>query len=441
MSGTRDLGSISTRLSRIAEKARTVPGRALVSLHHYIDRYWLAEAHGRTRKDGAVGIDGATAASYEQEREENLASLLERFKSGRYRAPAVRRAWIPKGDGRKLRPIGIPTYEDKVLQRAVVMLLEAIYEEDFLDCSYGYRQGRSAHDALKALRDRLMELGGGHVLEVDIQNFYEELDHGHLRTFLDLRVRDGVIRRAIDKWLKAGVMSEGQVLRRTEGTPQGGVISPLLANLYLHYVVDEWFETEVRLRLRGAGFLVRFADDMVIVCEHEEDALRVQEAIGKRLERFGLRVHPEKTRVVRYRRPPYRGQPPGSQGPGSFDFLGFTHYWGRSRKGNWTVRVRTAKDRMRRTLKRCAQWCRKHRHEPVWRQSQRLNRALCGHAAYYGVTTNSASLSQLYHRVRRIWHKWLARRSQKGMTWDRFLKVTRRCPLHRPRIVHRYASA
>jgi len=439
MSRTLDLGSISTRLRRIAEKARTVPGRALVSLHHYIDRYWLEEAHGRTRKDGAVGVDGQTAAEYEQELGENLVSLLERFKSGRYRAPAVRRAWIPKGDGEKKRPIGIPTYEDKVLQRAVTMVLEAIYEQDFLDCSYGYRRGRSVHGALKSLWDQLMELHGGFVLEVDIQNFFEELDHGHLRAFLDRRVRDGVIRRVIDKWLKAGVMEEGQLLRRTEGTPQGGVISPLLANIYLHYVVDEWFETEVRPRLRGRGFLVRYADDVVIVVEQEEDSRRVLEALKKRIARFGLRVHPDKTRVVRFHRPPYRGKPPRERRPGSFDFGGFTHYWGRSRKGNWTVRVRTAKDRMRRVLKRCAQWCRKHRHEPVWWQSQKLNQALRGHAAHYGVTTNSASLGQLRYLVERIWHQWLARRSQKGMSWARFKKVTSRCPLIRPRIVHQYA--
>jgi len=416
-----------------------VPDRALISLHHYIDRYWLMEAHGQTRKDGARGIDGVTAAEYEEDLGENLASLLERFKSGHYRAPAVRRAWIPKGDGKR-RPIGIPTYEDKVLQRAVTMLLEAIYEEDFKDSSWGYRRGRSAHGALKSLRDQLMELHGGYVLEVDIQNFFEELDHSHLRSFLDRRVRDGVIRRMIDKWLKAGVMSEGQVLRRTEGTPQGGVISPLLANIYLHYVLDEWFEAEVQPRLRGAGFLVRFADDVIIVCEHESDARRVQEAMTKRLERFGLRVHPQKTRLVRFRRPPYRGLPPGSEGPGSFDFLGFTHYWGRSRKGNWTVRVRTAKDRMRRALKRCAEWCRRHRHAPVRWQSQQLNRALQGHAAYFGITMNSDSLDRLYYRTRRIWHKWLARRSQRGMTWPRFEKVTSRCPLVRPRIVHRYAD-
>lgn len=440
MSRTRDLGSISTRLNRIAEKARTVPGRALVSLHHYIDRYWLTEAHSRTRKDGAVGIDGVTGAEYEEKLGENLDDLLERFKSGRYRAPAVRRAWVPKGDGRKQRPIGIPTYEDKVLQRAVAMVLEAIYEEDFMDFSYGYRRGRSAHDALKFLRDQLMERHGGYVLEVDIQNFFEELDHGHLRAFLDERVRDGVIRRAIDKWLKAGVMDEGQMLQRTTGTPQGGVISPLLANIYLHHVVDVWFEAEVRPRLRGAGFLVRFADDVVIVCEREEDTQRVLCALKKRLERFGLRTHPEKTRVVRFQRPPYRGKPTRDEGPGSFDFLGFTHIWGRSRKGNWTVRVRTAKDRMRRILKRCARWCRKHRHEPVWWQSQQLNRALRGFAAYFGVTTNSESLKQLHYRVERIWHKWLARRSQRGMTWARFQKATKRCPLLRPRIVHRYTD-
>ncbi|HVS15289.1 MAG TPA: group II intron reverse transcriptase/maturase [Thermoanaerobaculia bacterium] len=440
MSRTQDLGSISTRLRAIAEKARRVPGRALISLHHYIDVYWLHEAHGRTRKDGAVGVDRVTAEEYGRDLEMNLRSLLERLKSGRYRAPNVRRAWIPKADGRR-RPIGIPTFEDKVLQRAVAMVLEAVYEEDFVDFSYGFRPGRSAHDALRALRDGLMAMGGGWVLEVDIQNFFEELDPAHLRSFLDRRVRDGVLRRTIDKWLKAGVLEEAQVRRREKGTPQGGVISPLLANIYLHYVVDEWYTGEVRAGLEGESLMVRYADDLVMAFAREEDAQRVRAELEERLARFGLRLHPTKTRIVPFRRPPYRDDPHGGDRPGGFDFLGFTHVWGRSRRGNWVIRQQTARDRQRAALKRLALWCREHRHRPVWWQRERISKSLQGHYAYYGITGNYRALWRLLREVERTWQKWLARRSQRGLPWERYRRVILgRYPLPAPRIVHRYAG-
>ena len=242
MQGTQSPSSVSTKLQRIAEVAREKPGEALTALGHHIDIDFLKEAYRRTRKDGAPGVDGQRAEEYAQRLDENLQSLLDRFKSGTYRAPPVRRVHIPKGDGTKTRPIGIPTFEDKVLQRAVTMVLEAIYEQEFLDCSYGFRPGRSAHEALQVLWDGLMKMHGGWVLEVDIQGFFDSLVHGHLRSFLDQRVRDGVLRRAIDKWLKAGVLEEGSITRPSDGTPQGGVISPLLANVYLHEVLDEWFE-------------------------------------------------------------------------------------------------------------------------------------------------------------------------------------------------------
>lgn len=255
MAGTPNLESVSTRLQRIAQLAQEDRSRSLVSLAHHIDRDLLRRAYGRTRKDGAPGVDGQTAAAYEENLEENLQSLLDRFKSGVYKAPPVRRVYIPKGDDpTKKRPIGVPTFEDKVLQRAVAMVLEAVYEQDFLDCSYGCRPGRSAHHAIRDLRKGLMAMGGGWVLEADIQSYYDNLDHGHLRSFLDQRVRDGVIRRAIDKWLKAGVMEEGNLRHPATGTPQGGVISPLLSNIYLHEVLDVWFETAVKPRLAGGSF-------------------------------------------------------------------------------------------------------------------------------------------------------------------------------------------
>ncbi len=386
MTGSPNLGSISTRLRRIAQLAREDRERSFLSLAHHIDEFWLYEAYSRTRKDGAAGIDGQTAKDYEQNLGENLRSLVGRFKSGLYRAPPVRRVEIAKEDGSS-RPIGIPTFEDKVLQRAVAMVLEAVYEEDFLDCSYGFRPGRSAHDALRVVRQELSELGGGWVLEVDIRSFFDEVDHDHLRAFLDRRVRDGVIRRAIGKWLQAGVMQEGRLRHPEMGTPQGGVISPLLANIYLHEVVDCWFADKVQPRLRGRARLVRYADDLVIVFGEEADARRVGEVLSKRLARFGLRLHPEKTRLVPFRRPPWGSDGSGPDGPGTFDFLGFTHFWGKGRqRGSWAVKRSTAASRFARSMNRMRERCRLRRHDPVTEQQRQLSRALRGHYGYYGIT-------------------------------------------------------
>ena len=296
MANTPRLDSVSTKRQRIAELARDAPEMVFTSLAHHIDMHVLRVAYAATRKDGAVGLDGQTAADYAVHLEANLQSLLDRFKSGQYVAPPVRRVHIPKGDGRKTRPIGIPTFEDKVLQRAVVMVLESVYEQDFRDCSFGFRPGRSAHQALQHLWERTMVMGGGWVIDLDIQGFFDVLDHSHLRGFLDRRVRDGVLRRAIDKWLKAGVLEDGRVSRSVLGTPQGGVVSPLLANIYLHHVLDVWFTTEVQPRLRGRSVLVRYADDVVIVLEQESDAHRVWDVLPKRLGRFGLTMHPVKSR-------------------------------------------------------------------------------------------------------------------------------------------------
>jgi group II intron reverse transcriptase/maturase len=411
--------------------------RSFLSLAHYIDEYWLQEAYSRTRKDGAVGVDGTTAEQYGEDLRDNLRSLLDRFKSGRYQAPPVKRVHIPKGTGSETRPIGIPSFEDKVLQRAVAMVLEAIYEEDFLSCSYGFRPGRSAHDALRDLWRESMGMGGGWVLEVDIRSFFDELDHDHLRTFLDRRVRDGVIRRAIGKWLQAGVLEEGRLRHPVTGTPQGGVISPLLANIYLHEVVDRWFEEEVQPRLGGRAVLIRYADDFVIVFAEERDARRVEAVLPKRLARFGLRLHPEKTRLVHFQMPREKAKSPQSEGPGAFTFLGFTHYWGKSRKGNWVVKRKTAASRFTRSMVRVRQWCRRCRHEPVPWQQRRLSSVLRGHYAYYGITGNYRALDNFHRQVTREWRKWLNRRSQKArMTWKRFNRLSGTYPLPRPRIVH-----
>jgi group II intron reverse transcriptase/maturase len=413
----------------------------LSTLAHHIDLDFLRAAYGGVRKDGAPGVDGETAASYAEALEENLQDLLDRFKSGRYQAPPVKRAHIPKGEG-KTRPIGIPTFEDKVLQTAVKRVLEAVYEQDFLACSYGFRPGRSAHQALDALWKGLMNGGGGWVLDVDIRSFFDTLDHAHLRGFLDQRVRDGVLRRMIDKWLKAGVLEEGALSYPEEGTPQGGVISPLLANVYLHHVLDRWFEEEVRPRLRGWAFLVRFADDFVIVCVREDDARRILEVLAKRFGRFGLSLHPDKTRLVRFVRPDRAWESGGGPKSESFNLLGFTHYWTRSRRGAWVVKRKTAKDRLRRAVKRISQWCRENRHRQVAWQREELERKLKGHYTYYGISGNFKALARFLRQAERAWQRWLNRRSQKrAMPWERFQRLLERYPLPRPRIRHRACAA
>jgi group II intron reverse transcriptase/maturase len=416
--------------------ARTHPQWAFTSLAHHIDLAWLQAAWQRTRKDGAPGIDGCDAQQYAAALDANLADLLERAKSGTYRAPAVRRVHIPKGDGTRTRPIGIPTIEDKVLQRAVAMVLEPIYEQDFLPGSYGFRPGRSAHQALAAVRSVLMGMGGGWVLEIDIEAFFDTLDHGHLRAFLDQRIRDGVLRRLIDKWLTAGVLEEGVLTRTVEGTPQGGVISPLLANVYLHQVLDEWFEQEVKPRLRGRGELIRYADDATLIFANEADARRVLEVLPKRFGRYGLRLHPSKTRLVRCF-PPRAGEP---EAAASFDLLGFTHLWGKSRRGAWVIRQQTAKKRFARALRTIKEWCRRHRHEPLDEQHRALSRKVRGHYAYFGITGNSRAIATFRYRVECIWIKWLGRRSQRDrMTWDRATALVARFPLPPARLVHRFA--
>jgi group II intron reverse transcriptase/maturase len=431
---------VSTRQRRIAELGRQSPQMGFTSLNHHIDLAWLHEAYRRTRKDGAVGVDGQTAAEYERDLQSNLQSLLNRAKSGTYKAPPVRRAHIPKGTGGDTRPIGIPTFEDKVLQRAVAMVLEAIYEQDFLACSYGFRPGRSAHQALEALRQEAMQIGGGWILEVDIRKFFDTLDHAHLRQLLQQRVRDGVLLRLIGKWLNAGVLEEGELWYPETGSPQGGVISPMISNVYLHYVLDVWFEEQVKPCLKGRAFLIRYADDFVMGFSHEEDALRVQAVVPKRLGKYGLTLHPDKTRLVPFRRPPYRRSgkgPTGGSRAGTFDLLGFTHYWGRSLKGYWVVKRKTARDRLTRAIRMIARWCRVHRHEPVPEQHAALSRKVRGHYAYYGITGNAVALSRFRYEVERLWRKWLSRRKRgHPMAWDRFLRLLGRYPLPAAVVVH-----
>jgi group II intron reverse transcriptase/maturase len=413
--------------------ARRLPQTALTNLSHHIDVEWLREAFRRTRKDGAAGVDGQTWSGYEQDLEANLASLLTRFKSGSYRAPPVRRVHIPKGDGNETRPIGIPTLEDKVLQRAVAMCLSAVYEQAFLDCSYGFRPGRSAHNALDRLRKEVMDMWGGWIVEVDIRRFFDTLDHAKLREILERRVRDGVILRQIGKWLNAGVLEGTSLSFPDQGTPQGGVISPLLANVYLHEVLDKWIEERVKPKAHGNVVLVRYADDFVILFRAEHDARAVYAALPKRFAEYGLALHPDKTRLIHFRQPPRRGP----KAHVSFDFLGFTHAWMKTGKGIWVLFQVTSRKRRTRSLSRIRAWLAQHRHDPIRAQHQALSQKLRGHYAYFGRPGNARRLGSFCDEVRREWKKWLGRRSWSGaLFWERFQQLEQRHPLPRPRLVH-----
>ena len=413
---------------------------ALCSLHHVIDLEWMQEAYRLTRKDGASGIDGVTAAEYEVNLEARLLDLLDRIKSGRYRAPPVRRAYIPKADGSQ-RMLGIPTFEDKVAQRAITMVLEAVYEEDFYPCSYGFRPGRSAHQALRNMQNVLWASRLYWVIDLDIQKYFDSIPHSHLREFLDQRVTDGIIRRMIDKWLNAGAVENGLLRRTTMGSPQGGVVSPCLSNIFLHHVLDEWFETEVRPRLCGNCTLARYADDAVMAFDNLVDAKRVLAVLGTRLGRFGLTLHPEKTRLVDFRpRRTERTRHPGTDGT-NFDFLGLTHVWGRSRRGKDMVLQVTAKSRFARALAAVSDWCRHHRLWSIRDQHRHLSSMMRGHFAYYGVGGNSRRLRWYAHQVVKIWQKWLSRRDrQSWFHWSRLNEMLRHHPLPPATVKHTFAA-
>ena len=422
---------IQTKQLRIAQLAKERPGLVLTSLAHHIDVHWMYEAYMRTRKGGAKGVDDQTAEEFATNLEDNLKNLVEMLKSGNYKAPPVRRVYLEKSNGKK-RPIGIPTFSDKVMQRAVTMILEPLYEQDFYDFSYGFRPGKSAHQALDAISHHLWNSAGGWVVELDITGFFDNIDHKHLRTFLNQRVKDGVLRRAIDKWLRAGVMEDGNIQESKRGTPQGGVISPLLANVYLHELVDKWFIKEVTPRVFGAT-MFRFADDVVMVFRTKAAAEKVLAVTHKRFVKYGLSLHPEKTRITRFEHPKR-----GPKDPGTFDFLGFTFYWTKGLNKRWCLKKKTRKGKLSSSLRDISEWCRKHRHAKIAWQHAKLSAKLNGHYAYFGCTGNAPMVRNFFSAVCRIWYKWLTRRSQKKhLSKTKFYKRLSKNPLPSPRIVHR----
>ena len=426
--------TMSTELRKVAERARRDPDTRFHSLAHLIDQAALRRTFHRQRGNAAAGVDGVTKADYEQELETHLQDLHERLRTRRYRHQPIRRVHIPK-EGRlgQTRPIGISCFEDKLVQGALREVLEAVYEPLFRDCSYGFRSGRSAHDAVRKLQGLIYRGEVNWILESDVQSFFDDVDRPTLRKMLQERIADGSIHRLVGKCLHVGVLDGTQYVTPDQGTTQGSGLSPMLGNIYLHYVLDTWFEDQIRPRLKGRAHLIRYADDFVLGFELQEDAERVMGVLSKRMERFGLRLQPDKTRLVSFQRPPrtlVRGK-----ASGTFDLLGFTWYMRRSRRGNWVPACMTRKSRRRRIVRNVSDWCRRHRHEPVAVQHAALVRRIRGHFQYFGVNGNARSLGRVVYHAERAWYKWLKRRSQRSrLNWDRFEDLLRDFPLPRPRV-------
>src|SRR5437660_4761205 len=399
-----------TDIDRIAELAKEDPQRQFCSIAHLITVGELHVAFLGLRKEASAGIDGVTYEEYEKDVDENIRKLHQRLKEGKYQCQPLRRVYIPKENG-KQRPISIPALEDKLVQKAVVELLNAIYEQDFLDCSYGFRPGRGQHQALDEVGRIICTRPIGWILEIDIRSYFDSIVRSALVEMIEKRISDGSVLRLIQKWIKVGVIEEGRLLVSETGTGQGQPISPLLANIYLHHALDEWFEDVVKPRLKGEAYEIRFADDAILCFQHREDAEKVMRVLPKRFEKYGLTLHPEKTRLIEFGRSAVGNARRQGKKPETFAFLGFTHMGARSRKGRFTVHVTTLAKRFRRGLKAIADWCKQHRHDPVNEQQKMLNAKLRGHYQYYGRPTNYRSLWRFYRKIRRIWRMWLDRKS------------------------------
>ncbi len=410
MSGTQRTILISPQLRQIAEQAITHPDRVFTSLIHRMDIDFLREAFFRLRRDGAPGLSGTTVTEYEEDLETNLKDLHERLRTQVSVAPPIKRVWIDKDNGKK-RPIGLTEIEDKLVRKAVSMLMGAVFEQDFLPISDGFRDGCNAHDALALLREQCMTRAIRWIYDADIMGFFDS------------------------KWLNAGIMEGEEISYSDKGTPQGGVISPLLANIALHSVLDEWFETEVKPRMRGHCFVVRFADDFVIGFQYEDDARRVMDVLPKRFGKYGLELHPEKSRHLDFGRPA-RSQRCG-RGANTFGFVGFTHYWARSRRGFWVIKRKTAGKKVRKTIQGIRDWCRRNRHRNLDEQQRVLCSKLRGHYHYFGVRCNTRAMYRVRYHVLLGWRYWLHRRSsKKAMNGKKFEALLEKMPLPSPKVLH-----
>lgn len=420
-----------TSLRAIATKAAQQPTYQFGGLYRLRNEANLRVCFFQLRKDAAPGVDGVTFEGYARNLEANLADLVQRLKNKRYHARLVRRKYIPKGPG-KWRPLGIPTLEDKLVQSAVAQILSAIYEADFLPCSYGYRPDRGAHDAVRNLTDALFYGKHEFVLEADIKGYFAHIQWDWLLRMLARRVNDGALLGLIRKWLRAGILEEdGGVVHPESGTPQGGTVSPVLANVYLHYVLDLWVERRVKKHSQGGCELFRYADDFVVAFGWRHEAQEFERELLPRLATFGLEVAPDKTRIVRFGRG-------GGAHNGRFDFLGFEYRWEKSRAGRWVVKRRTSPKKLRGAVTRFTEWIRANRHHRLSELMATVRAKYRGHAGYYGLIGNSRSLHQYGQQTRRVLFRWLNRRSQRrSCTWPTFERLLRRFQVEMPKVMER----
>jgi group II intron reverse transcriptase/maturase len=420
---------MQTSLRGIANRARRDKKARFRDLYRLLNKDNLRNCFYQLRKTAAPGVDHVTFKDYERNLESNLAKLVERLKGKRYRAKLVRRKYIPKASG-KMRPLGIPALEDKLLQMAATQLLTAIYEQDFLDCSWGYRPKRGPREASRVLAGRLFRSRAEWIVEADIRGFFDSISHEWMMRMLKERIDDEALLRLISKWLKAGVLEEsGEVLHPATGTPQGGVISPVLANIYLHYALDLWFERRVRKGSKGDVFMIRFADDFVCAFQYKDDAERFEKQLSERLGKFGLVVAAEKTRTLAFSR--FTPEPNEA-----FEFLGFEFRWVKRRGGKMGVRRRTSPKRLRASLKAFTEWIKEFRCCRMTTVMRAVCRKFNGYWNYYGVRGNYESLSKFYEQCRKLLFKWFNRRSQKrSYTWDGFTAMLQTFGVPRPRIV------
>ena len=420
---------MQTSLRRIANKARKDKRHRFQNLYRLLDEAFLEQVFFGLNKNAAGGVDQVTYREYGVNLKENIHRLVEKLKQKRYRAKLVRRKNIPKPGGRS-RPLGIPALEDKLLQTAVSLILQAIYEQDFLSCSYGYRPKIGARDAVEELSARLQFGKFGYVVEADIKSFFDQIEHEWLLRMLEERVDDRPFLQLICKWLKAGVLEEdGEVLKPEAGTPQGGSVSPVLANIYLHYVLDLWFEKVVKRHCQGEVLMIRYADDFVCLFQYRREAERFFRVLSQRLAKFSLKLAPDKTRIIRFNR--FRN----TNGK-RFCFLGFEFYWGTSRKGKAQLYARTSRKKLQSSVAEFADWCRRHRHLGNRKIFAAVNAKLRGHYNYFGIRCNYQSLHSYFYRVRKILHKWLNRRSQRrSCSWEKFWNLLKIYNIERPRIV------
>jgi len=426
-----------TKLLLIAERARREPQCQFTSLAHLLDERFLAACYHGLGRDRASGVDGVTWKEYGEQLEENLRDLVARLKAKRYKPQPSKRVYIPK-DEHSRRPLGLPALEDKIVQKGIAEILAAIYEADFLDCSYGFRPGRGCHQAINAVDKTIMRQPINYVIDADIKGFFDSVSHAGLMKCLRVRIKDPSFLLLIQRFLKAGYFEAGVVVATEQGTPQGGNLSPMLSNIFLHYVLDLWFEKRVKRQVRGVCFLVRYADDFICMTQHEADAQHILQAIRERFAAFDLALHPEKTRVISFGRNERQNAQREKRRPNTFDFLGFTHYCQRSRRGSFIVGRKTSRKKFRKNCLELNKWLKAVRNAfPVKEWWPVLKAKLMGHYQYYGVSGNARTLRRFYFLAVGVALKWLNRRSQRrSFTWEQFQAYLKHYPLPKPRIVH-----